>query len=234
MTDRCRFLLLSFSLFFSSFVISAQEKQMDSVLKLNELGYYEIPGLNVMVFDDFYPEGHQGGLSIIQFGKRVASNGDIRLGPTPGQWSPVPKMGKRFIDKENGIIKVELWYPDSSKDKKGFNPIDYPDIKFKYTITTRAIGKSIKVTVDLNEPLPDEWIGKVGFNLELFPGQLFGEHYLMDGKPGLFPLQANTPLEIEKDGNLVPTPLTVGKQLIIAPANDEKEITIISSKSELQ
>jgi hypothetical protein len=43
-----------------------------------------------MAFDDIYPEGHQGGISIIMHGNRVATNGDIRLEPTPGQWQPVP------------------------------------------------------------------------------------------------------------------------------------------------
>jgi hypothetical protein len=140
-----------------------------------------------MVFDDFYPEGHQGGLTIVQCGTRVAANGDLRLEPTPGQWSPVPKIGKREIDKENGIITVDLWYPDSSKNGKGINPITYPDLRFKYTIKTEAIGTSIKLIVDLEDPLPAEWAHKVGFNLELFPGEYFGEHYFMDGKSGIFP-----------------------------------------------
>lgn len=79
-----------------------------------------------MMFSDFYPEGHQGGLSIVQFGNRIAANGDIRLEPTPGQWSPVPKLGKRIVDKENGIISAELWYPDSTKDKKDLIPLIIP------------------------------------------------------------------------------------------------------------
>ena len=45
-------------------------------LKVNAHGYFEMPGLNVMVFFDIYPEGHQGGVGIIQNGTRVATNGD--------------------------------------------------------------------------------------------------------------------------------------------------------------
>lgn len=150
--------------------ILAQSNQSKIKLKINDKGYFEIPSLDVMVFDDFYPEGHQGGLTIVQFGQRVAANGDVRLDPTPGQWSPVPKVGGKYIDRVKGEIKVDLWYPDSSRDKTGFNPIDYPDLKFKYTIRTEAVGQSIKVIVDLEKPLPDNWANKVGFNLELFPG----------------------------------------------------------------
>jgi endoglucanase len=203
-------------------------------LKINENGYFEMPGLNVMAFDDFYPEGHQGGITIVQFGKRVAANGDIRLEPTPGQWAPVPKVGEKSVDRENGIIKVQLSYPDSGKDRKGYNPIIYPGLKFKYIIKTEAVGQSVKVTVDLEEPLSSGWSGKIGFNLELFPGQYFGEFYLMDGKTGIFPRQANDQMETDTNGNLQSVPMATGKQLIIGLGNSEKEIKFISNKSDLK
>ncbi len=223
------FLLLVFA--FRTF---GQTKQVNSPLKINDGGYYETQGLNVMMFDDFYPEGHQGGLSIVQCGRRVAANGDVRLEPTPGQWSPVPTVGKRKVDKEKGIITVDLSYPDTSKDRKGFNPLIYPDVKFRYTIKTEAIGNSIKLTVDLEEPLPVSWANRVGFNLELFPGQFFGEHYFMDGTSGIFPRQANGPMKRDHDGNFQIMPLAVGKKLIVVPDNNEKEITIASNAADLQ
>jgi len=201
---------------------------------LNEKGYYEMQGLNVMLFDDFYPEGHQGGLTIIQNGSRVAANGDIRLEQAPGQWSPVPSLGKKSVDRNNGIISVKLSYPDSAKNKKGFNPIDYPELQFTYTIKTEAVGNSIKLTVDLEEPLPCDWIGKVGFNLELFPGIYFNEHYLMDNKPGIFPLTFNGPVILGSKGDLQITSLGVGKELIIADGNPLKKILITSKKNELE
>ena len=39
-----------------------------AALRLNELEYLEMPGLNVMLAHDYYPEGHQGGVGIIQNG----------------------------------------------------------------------------------------------------------------------------------------------------------------------
>src|SRR5580698_5553683 len=66
-------------------------------MTLNKLEYLENQGVNVMLAHDFYPEGHQGGVGIIQQGQRVATNGDIRLEPTPGQWQPIPKVGKRIV-----------------------------------------------------------------------------------------------------------------------------------------
>ncbi len=97
-------------------------------ISINGRGYYHLQGLDIMMFDDFYSEGHQGGLTIVQFGTRVAANGDVRIDPTPGQWSPVPKVGERTVDGKKGIIEVNLQYPDSSKEGKGFNPIIYPHL----------------------------------------------------------------------------------------------------------
>ncbi len=212
----------------------SQSENISPALKINSDGYYELPGLDIMTFDDFYPEGHQGGLTIIQFGKRVAANGDVRIDPTPGQWSPVPKEGNRTVDRKDGIIKVNLWYPDSSRDRKGFNPLVYPNLKLKYSIETKAEGSSIKVIVNLDKPLPEKWANKVGFNLELFPGQFFGEHYLMDGKPGIFPRQANGPVQKNQNGGLQAVPWAAGKELIVAPDNHEKEISFVSLTGNIQ
>ena len=129
-------------------------------LQLNNLGYFHTRGLDVTVFSDYYPDGHQSGLTIIQHGNRVAANGDLRLEPSPGQWSPVPKGGARIVDQEKQQISQTLWYPDTSKNRRGFNPILYPELRFKYQVHVSALpGNSVKVVVDLERPLPEEWIG---------------------------------------------------------------------------
>src|ERR1700709_2220263 len=76
----------------------AQVAVKSGSMVLNAQEYLEYQGVNVMLAHDFYPEGHQGGVGIIQNGIRVATNGDIRLEPTPGQWQPIPKVGKRMVD----------------------------------------------------------------------------------------------------------------------------------------
>src|SRR5512141_3289129 len=146
-------------------------------LTLNELEYLEMPGLDVMLAHDYYPEGHQGGVGIIQNGQRVATNGDVRLDRTPGQWQPVPKVGKRVVDRATGEISLRAEYPDESKNRKGFNPVEYPDLRFAYTVRVRPAGRAFRIVVDLEQPLPDLWVGKVGFNMELFPGLLFGRAF---------------------------------------------------------
>lgn len=157
-------------------------------------GYFQLHGVNVMAFDDFYPEGHQSGVSILMHASRVATNGDIRFEQTPGQWQPVPKQLSRVLDETNNAIITRLAYPDRSRHLTGFNPMLYPDLTLEYTVTVRGEGGSVRVTVDLDQPIPPEYAGKLCFNLELFPADLFGKLWLMDGQQGYFPRQPNGPV----------------------------------------
>ncbi|WP_089759412.1 glycoside hydrolase family 9 protein [Chitinophaga terrae (ex Kim and Jung 2007)] len=197
-------------------------------MKLNSKEYLENQGVNVMLAHDFYPEGHQGGVGVIQHGQRVATNGDLRLEPTPGQWSPIPKVGKRIVDKARQMVSVRMVYPDSAIDRKGFNPIIYPDLHFAYVISIQPAGKGFKIIADLEKPLPDEWIGKVGFNFELFPGALFGKSYLMDQQSGIFPRQSSDQVFRNTGNELQVKPIAVGKQLTIAPESPLQRMTIES------
>ncbi|HZK96774.1 MAG TPA: cellulase N-terminal Ig-like domain-containing protein, partial [Prolixibacteraceae bacterium] len=215
---------------FCGFFSIGQNKQ---TLKLNDLGYFEIQGLNVMAFQDIYPEGHQGGVGIIQNGERVATNGDLRLEATPGQWQPIPKQGKRIVDKVNNLIKITLTYPDSSKNKKGFNPIFYPDLYFNYDVTVKAEGNSIRVTVDLDRPLPKAFIGKVGFNFELYPTVLFGKAWYLDNQSGIFPRQPNGPTSLDVNGEAQAIPYATGKRLVIAPESDMQRMVIESKNTDI-
>ena len=155
-------------------------------------GYFNQGGVDVMAFSDFYPEGHQGGVCVIMNGQRIATNGDIRMEATPGQWQPVPKQLSRKV--EGNRIITTLCYPDSSRHLTGFNPMVYPDYQFTYQVNVESQGGSIVVTVDLDKPVPDFLLGKVGFNLEFFPGWLFGKPWLMDNQSGIYPQQPNSPM----------------------------------------
>jgi len=186
--------------------------------KLNSQEYFERPGINVMYGQDYYPEGHQGGLSIIMHDERIASNGDVRLEPSPGQWSPIPKPGKREANAATQEIRVALSFPDAERDRKGFNPIIYPDLKLNYTVRARPEGESIRVSVDFDAPIPKEWVGKVGFNLELFPGLMFGKSYQLGETSAVFQRQPSGPGEI-------PT-LARGKRLEVAPETELYHLTI--------
>jgi len=171
-----------------SIAVTAQAQ----TFRLNADGYFNAGGTDVMAFSDFYPEGHQGGVCVIMNGQRIATNGDIRLEATPGQWQPVPKQLSRKA--EGNRITTTLCYPDSSRHLTGFNPMVYPDWHVNYTVTVEPQGKSILVTVDLDTPVPDFLLGKAGFNLEFYPGYLFGKPWVMDQQSGIYPQQPNAPL----------------------------------------
>lgn len=208
-----------------------------------------MPGLNVMLGQDFYPEGHQGGVVIIQNGRRVASNGDLRLEACPGQWSAVPRQTGRQVDRALGSITASFAYPDPDKDRKGFNPIAYPDLRLEYRVTVSPRDQGFLVRVDLDQPLPPEWVGRVGFNLELFPGHLFGRAYTMYAgeapetagpvQRGLFPLQPDgaglaAPAGPASSGSQSgpggpadqPRPLASGRRLVVAPELPEQRLCI--------
>jgi hypothetical protein len=211
-------------LLFAGVLPSTAEK--NAGLRLNDLEYLEMPGVNVMLAHDFYPEGHQGGVSLIQNGLRVGTNGDLRLDRTPGQWSPVPKVGERAVDREAQEIRIRMEYPDPEKDRKGFNPVVYPDLQFAYTIRVRPEGQGFRIVVDLEEPLPEDWIGKVGFNFELFPGILFGKTWATETATGVFPRQANGPGTIGADDEYHIEAMATGRWLVIAPESDRQRLRI--------
>ena len=213
----------------SAGVCLAQDKSKEFVI--NEQEYLEYQGVNVMLAHDFYPEGHQGGVSVIQNGLRTATNGDLRLEPTPGQWQPVPKVGEnRDVDRENNTISTRMSYPDPDKNRIGFNPVFYPDLEFSYNVRVQPAGKSFRIIVDLDEPLPEEWIGKVGFNFELFPGILFGKSYYMDDQFGIFTRQVNGPGYDSEDHEYQVQPLATGNKLTVAPETEHQRMTIENLK----
>ncbi len=161
---------------------------------LNEkLGYFQKAGVDVMAFSDFYAAGHQSGVSVLMHGRRVATNGDVRLEQTPGQWQPLPKQQERVLDGESNTIVTALSYPDMQQHLQGFNPMIYPDYHFSYRVRVHGEENGVRVTVDFDQPIREEYAGKMCFNLELFPGDLFGRPWIMDDCQGIFPAQPNGP-----------------------------------------
>ncbi len=170
------------------FVFIAALSVASQKLVLNEKGYFEMPGLNVIVLEDVYPEGHQGGITIIQHGKRIAANGNLSLQPTPGQWQPYPELMQKEVDEESGTIVATLKFPDSTRIKTANQPIIYPDLEFSYQLRVIADGDAFRIVVDLDKPLPAAWVNKVGFNLDLYPALIFGKTYFLGDQSGVFPV----------------------------------------------
>src|SRR5690606_16294799 len=205
--------------------------KVNGQLQINDLEYFEMPGLNVMVYHDYYPIGFQSGVTIIQNGERVAANGDIRLYPDA---RPFPGHGPRMVDRNNGEISVNVVYADSLRQKHTDFRFPYPDIDIVATVRVKAEGQAFRIIVDLAEPLPERWAGRIGFSLDLFPGQYFDRPYYMDSTPGMFPRQLNGPVSYTPSQQIVIEPLATGKRLVVLPDSEDEMITFESLSGNLE
>ncbi len=211
-------------------------------LLLNDLQYFERPGVNVLVFSNTFSGGFNdeknSGIEIIHHGVRTVQGGAVRLSKTPEQWDLVPQSPLRRVYPENNAIEVGM---------------RYPDYNFNSRVIVTGKGKTVEIAVYLDEPLPEFLEGKAGFNLEFLPSQYWGKTYLMDGRPNRFPryaasLTKSVPNE-EKPrqfkgfrtyddrgtGKFVdPEPLEKGHSIVIAPDAPERMIKISSEDSTLE
>ena len=154
---------ISYAIAFCALLLSACSGAGAQDFRLNDKEYFESAGAGVMVYSDVYPEGHQGGVTLVLNGHRRAGNGDVKFEVSQGQWQGLPRRRSRTVDPDRQEIRVVQSYPDSSKHMAGFNPSLYPDFAFNYTVTVKAEGDHVVLTVDLDKPVPPTFAGKVGF-----------------------------------------------------------------------
>ena len=220
--------------------VSCSTKSDSGTFEINERGYYEAPGVNVLVYSNIYNgvfcDEKTAGIEIIQRGVRIATGGGVRLMNTPEQWDIYPTMTERSIDTLQGIISCRF---------------NYPDYNFRYGITARQEGKGLRVSVDLEEPLPSELEGKAGLNMEFFPASYYGKTYLVDGQSEIFPRYPSSETEMRpldekipqfwglstfddrgRKEFIVPKPISKGHTIVVAP-EDESLRVLFSSEDEL-
>lgn len=184
-------------------------------LQLNEKEYFETRGVNILVFSNWYnglfDDSKMSGIELIHHGVRTATNGDIRLNATPEQWDAIPEFVDRTVDRENGTIQANL---------------RYAKYNFDFSIRAHTTADKIFISVHLPRPLPPELSGKAGFNLEFLPAAYFEKSFIMDQTNGVFPLYPGGPKE--ENDKTEPTPLAVGRQLVLAPGDPERTVSIHS------
>lgn len=216
-------------------------RQGDSELILNELEYFERPGVNVLVYSNLFTGGFNdektSGIEIIHHGVRTVQGGAVRLSHTPEQWDLVPATPSRTVSHEDGSIEVTLRYEDYDFDSR---------------VLVTKNGNAVEIEVFLDKPLPEELAGKAGFNLEFLPSQYWSKTYVVDGRPDRFPRYAasNTTTRPNEEkpkqfkgyrtyddrgtGRFVdPLPLNSGHSFVLAPDDPERMISISSDDSEL-
>src|SRR6201981_1887472 len=159
-------------------VISAQGLSgADFALKVTDKNYLDTQGFSVFLYDSTYHpvfvDQKNTAMEMILHGQRIATNGDVRLMPTPEQWDLVATLKDRHADKANNRLTANL---------------AFPTFDLSYTLEVAAEPGGVKVSINLDKPLPQKLAGRAGFNLEFLPSIYMGKAYVMVGsKAGIFP-----------------------------------------------
>lgn len=192
-----------------------------SELKVNSQDYLHEQGMDVLLHHNAYHEvffdQKLGGLEIILYGERIATDGEVRLSPTPEQWDPLPQFKER---KRTGAGLVSR----CSYASQG--------LSYRVEVSPEA-GGGFTVAVHLDQPLPAALEGKAGFNLEFLPAAYFGKTFLADGRPGIFPRHPVGQMHVEEDGKAEPLPIASGDQLVLAPEDDYTRVSIKSDSGRI-
>ena len=220
--------------------VSCSTKSDSGKYEINDLGYFENTGVNLLVFSNKYNgvfcDEKTAGIEIVQRGVRIATGGGVRLMNTPEQWDIYPDLSDRTVDTLGGEIKCLF---------------NYPDYGFDFGINVKQEGKGFRVSVQLEKPLPTNLVGKAGLNMEFFPATYYGKTYLVDGQSEIFPRYPSSDTEMHpnsekisqfwglstfddrgRDEFIVPKPISKGHTIVVAP-EDESLRVLFRSDAEL-
>jgi len=156
----------------------------DFVMKVTDKKTLDTQGFSVFLYDSRYHpvfvDQKNTAMEMILHGQRIATNGDVRLMPTPEQWDLVATLKGRQANAANNRLTATL---------------AFPAFDLSYTLEVTAEPGGVRVSVNLDKPLPQKLAGRAGFNLEFLPSIYMGKAYLVDGtKAGIFPRTPNDPM----------------------------------------
>src|SRR5579862_2799498 len=156
----------------------------DFSMKVTDKNYLDTQGFSVFLYDSTYHpvfvDQKNTAMEMILHGQRIATNGDVRLMPTPEQWDLVATLKDRYADKANNRLNADL---------------AFPTFDFSYTLEVAAEPGGVRVSINLDKPLPQKLAGRAGFNLEFLPSIYMGKAYLVDRTTaGIFPRTPNDPM----------------------------------------
>ncbi len=233
----CRFVCRRPQVVFLAVVLSCLPLlSADFTMQITDNDYLSTQGFDVMLYDNtFHPvfvDEKNTAMQMILHGERIATNGDVRLMPTPEQWDLVAKLKDRHADKDHNRLTANLSFPAYEMD---------------YRLEVAAEPGGVRVSVNLDKPLPQKLAGRAGFNLELLPSIYMDKTYTVDNqKFGVFPRSPQEqmhkvppspddpkklPYQEEWDrakGYTQPLPIVSGNSIVFAPEDQLHHITITS------
>ncbi len=156
----------------------------DFVMTVTDRNYLDTQGFSVFLYDSTYHpvfvDQKNTAMEMILHGQRIATNGDVRLMATPEQWDLVATLKDRRADKANNRLTANL---------------AFPSFDLSYALEVAAEPGGVRVSINLEKPLPQKLAGRAGFNLEFLPSIYMGKAYLVDGtRAGIFPRTPNDPM----------------------------------------
>ncbi|MGC9971613.1 MAG: glycoside hydrolase family 9 protein [Bryobacteraceae bacterium] len=208
----------------------------DFVMQVTDNGYLNTQGFSVTLYKDtFHPifvDEKKAAMEMILHGQRIATGGDVRLVPTPEQWDLVAKLNGQQADKEHNRLTAQL---------------SFPSYEMNYRLEVAAEPGGVRVSVNLEKPLPEKMAGRAGFNLEFLPSIYVGKSYAVDGKSfGIMPRSPQDPMqkvlpspddpkklpyqeEWDKEkGYTQPLPFATGRSVTLAAEDPQYRITVTS------
>src|SRR5205823_5358066 len=95
------------------------------------------------------------------------------LMPTPEQCDLVAQLKGRHADKDHNRLTADL---------------SFPSYQVNYRLEVAAEAGGVRVSVNLDKPLPEKLVGRAGFNLEFLPSIYMDKTYAVDNRQfGVFP-----------------------------------------------
>jgi endoglucanase len=211
------------------------------MLKVTRSGYLDAPGVSVMLYSDNYSpiffDQKDAAMQIILHGHRIATNGSVRLSPTPQQWDPIPLLAAHRADAAHDRLIAS---------------VGYPAYHLHYHVVVSAEPGGFRVSVNLEKPLPRTLVGRAGFNLELLPSIYVDKAYAVDGKVfGVFPRSPEDRMTVmrprpgdpkslwyvhqwhEAQGYIQPLPFAKGRSMTLAVNDPLDRISVTSETGPL-
>ena len=221
---------------FASLLLTLPASGGDFVMQVTDNGYLNTQGFSVILYKDTYHpvfvDEKKAAMEMIFHGQRIATNGDVRLVPTAEQWDLVAKLNGQQADKEHNRLTAQL---------------SFPSYEMNYRLEVAAEPGGVRVSVNLEKPLPEKLAGRAGFNLEFLPSLYAGKSYAVDGQSfGMMPRSPQDPMQkvprspddpkklpyqeewdIAK-GYTQPLPFASGKSVTLGAEDPQVRITIAS------
>jgi hypothetical protein len=213
----------------------------DFSMRVTDKNYLDTQGFSVFLYDSTYHpvfvDQKNTAMEMILHGRRIATNGDVRLMPTPEQWDLVATLKGRHADKADNTLTANL---------------AFPTFDFSYTLEVAAEAGGVRVSINLDKPLPEKLVGRAGFNLEFLPATYMGKAYLVNGtQAGIFPRTPEDPMiqvlplpdEPKKayyledwdkaKGYTQPLPFAQGRTITLGVDDAEARVTVKSETADL-